>query len=191
MLQQCLAHAGVKTALTLHSFRRGGATWYSEQGITNAKLAAIGRWKSNAYLRYVKPWTNLLDCIWRKSRGLRWTSWFMALIFACYTKIMFICRCSSLWWWKLNCWQDELTRADKENVCISECLLTLCVSCKDNVKWVNVKCLAFECFNVMECIDVVKHYFSCWNTWWFTDPINPGRSNRPSLSPQKYSVLLI
>ena len=55
MLQQCLAHAGVKTALTLHSFRRGGATWYSEQGITNAKLAAIGRWKSNAYLRYVKP----------------------------------------------------------------------------------------------------------------------------------------
>ena len=63
------------------------------------------------------------------------------LIFACYTKIMSICRCSSLSWWKLNCWQvQQRADKDKENVCISKCLLTLCVSCKDNVKCVNVKC---------------------------------------------------
>ena len=54
-MQQCLAFSGVKTVLTLHSFRRGGATWYSEHGFPNAKLAALGRWKSNAYLKYVKP----------------------------------------------------------------------------------------------------------------------------------------
>ena len=51
--------------------------------------------------------------------------------------------------------------------------------------------LAFECVNVMKCIDVIKFFFQCWYTWWFTDPINPGRSNRPSLSTQKSSVLLI
>lgn len=51
--------------------------------------------------------------------------------------------------------------------------------------------MAFECVNVMKCIDVIKFFFQCWYTWWFTDPINPGRSNRPSLSTQKSSVLLI
>lgn len=55
LLSQCIVHAGVKSRLTLHSFRRGGATWYSEQGVTDAKLKALGRWNSNAYLKYVKP----------------------------------------------------------------------------------------------------------------------------------------
>ena len=54
-LQRCVADAGIKSRLTLHSFRRGGATWYASQGLTNAKLKAFGRWKSNAYLIYVKP----------------------------------------------------------------------------------------------------------------------------------------
>lgn len=54
-LQQLVLSCGIKTKLTLHSFRRGGATWYSEQGMTDAKLAALGRWKSNAYRLYVKP----------------------------------------------------------------------------------------------------------------------------------------
>ena len=54
-LQRCLSHCGIKSKLTLHSFRRGGATWYSDQGVTAAKLKAMGRWNSNAYLNYVKP----------------------------------------------------------------------------------------------------------------------------------------
>lgn len=54
-LQRCVADAGIKSRLTLHSFRRGGATWYAGQGLTDAKLKAFGRWKSNAYLVYVKP----------------------------------------------------------------------------------------------------------------------------------------
>lgn len=54
-LQQLVLSCKIKTKLTLHSFRRGGATWFSEQGVTDAKLAALGRWKSNAYRLYVKP----------------------------------------------------------------------------------------------------------------------------------------
>lgn len=53
--QQCLKFSTIQSKLTLHSFRRGGATWYSEQGLTDAKLRALGRWKSEAYKCYVKP----------------------------------------------------------------------------------------------------------------------------------------
>ena len=55
LLLQCIVHCGIKSKLTLHSFRCGGATWYSENGMTDAKLKATGRWNSNAYLKYVKP----------------------------------------------------------------------------------------------------------------------------------------
>ena len=54
-LQRCVLDAGITSKLTMHSFRRGGATWYSGQGLTDATLRALGRWKSSAYLCYVKP----------------------------------------------------------------------------------------------------------------------------------------
>ena len=51
-LRRCVLDAGITSKLTMHSFRRGGATWYSGQGLTDAKLKALGRWKSSAYLCY-------------------------------------------------------------------------------------------------------------------------------------------
>ena len=38
-----------------HSFRSGEATTASLQGISDANLKLLGRWKSNAYQRYIKP----------------------------------------------------------------------------------------------------------------------------------------
>lgn len=46
--------AKIKTHLTPHCFRHGGATWASNQGWPDAKIKAHGRWKSNAYTRYVR-----------------------------------------------------------------------------------------------------------------------------------------
>lgn len=53
-LQRCTLLAGIKSPLGLHSFRRGGATWFSNEGMSEAKLKALGRWKSNAFYAYVK-----------------------------------------------------------------------------------------------------------------------------------------
>ena len=55
ILNTCAKYSHINTALRLHSFRRGGATWLSEQGWSEARLKAQGRWASNAYLQYVKP----------------------------------------------------------------------------------------------------------------------------------------
>ena len=54
VLRRCIEQADIKSKLTLHSFRRGGATWFSSNGMTDATLKAYGRWSSNAYLCYVK-----------------------------------------------------------------------------------------------------------------------------------------
>lgn len=36
-----------------HSFRIGAASWAASQGLWNAQIRAFGRWKSNAFLRYI------------------------------------------------------------------------------------------------------------------------------------------
>ena len=54
-LHACLTHSKINTLLGLHSFRRGGATWYSSHGMSDPCLKALGRWTSDAYLSYVKP----------------------------------------------------------------------------------------------------------------------------------------
>jgi site-specific recombinase XerD len=38
-----------------HSFRIGRATDMANQGFTYAQIALLGRWKSNAFLKYIKP----------------------------------------------------------------------------------------------------------------------------------------
>ena len=45
--------AKIKTKLTPHSFRHGGASWASQQGWPDARIKAHGRWRSDAYKRYV------------------------------------------------------------------------------------------------------------------------------------------
>ena len=54
VLKKCLRHCGIKRHITPHSFRSGGATFYSANGMTDATLKAKGRWRSNAYLSYVR-----------------------------------------------------------------------------------------------------------------------------------------
>ena len=46
--------AKIKTKLTPHSFRHGGASWASKQGWPDARIKAHGRWRSDAYKRYVR-----------------------------------------------------------------------------------------------------------------------------------------
>ena len=38
-----------------HSFRIGRATDMSREGFSNTQIATLGRWKSNAFLQYIKP----------------------------------------------------------------------------------------------------------------------------------------
>lgn len=53
-LQEVRKAAGIRTKLTPHSFRHGGATWASRQGWSDARIRAHGRWKSGAYRSYVR-----------------------------------------------------------------------------------------------------------------------------------------
>ena len=38
-----------------HSFRIGSCTWHMEQGFTDSQLRTMGRWRSNAFLKYIRP----------------------------------------------------------------------------------------------------------------------------------------
>ena len=37
-----------------HSFRIGVASWAAAKGLSDAQIRAFGRWKSNAFLRYIR-----------------------------------------------------------------------------------------------------------------------------------------
>lgn len=54
-LDRLMEVAKIKTHLTPHCFRHGGATWASNNGWTDARIKAHGRWKSDAYKLYVRP----------------------------------------------------------------------------------------------------------------------------------------
>ena len=49
----CL-RAGIRTRLTPHSLRGGGATWAAKKGWPDVRIKIHGRWKSDAYKQYVK-----------------------------------------------------------------------------------------------------------------------------------------
>lgn len=53
-LDRCAKIAKQGTRITLHSFRRGGATWASHQGWSVLRVQAHGRWKSDGYKSYIK-----------------------------------------------------------------------------------------------------------------------------------------
>ena len=38
-----------------HSFRIGLCTWYIKQGKTDSQIRSMGRWRSNAFLKYIRP----------------------------------------------------------------------------------------------------------------------------------------
>lgn len=54
VLNRCVKMANIGTRLTLHSFRRGGATWASLQGWSVIRVQSHGRWKSDGYKCYIK-----------------------------------------------------------------------------------------------------------------------------------------
>lgn len=54
VLTKCAGVANIAARLTLHSFRRGGATDASLRGWSVARVQAHGRWKSDGYKCYIK-----------------------------------------------------------------------------------------------------------------------------------------
>lgn len=53
LLDEVASSASIKTRLSPHCFRHGGATWASKAGWSDARIRAHGRWRSNAYLSYI------------------------------------------------------------------------------------------------------------------------------------------
>jgi hypothetical protein len=53
-LRAILLELGVSGNYSGHSFRRGAATWARSIGIPDADLQLLGRWKSDAYKRYIE-----------------------------------------------------------------------------------------------------------------------------------------
>lgn len=48
--------ARIKSRLTPHCFRHGGATWASKHGWSQTAIKAHGRWRSDAYNSYISPY---------------------------------------------------------------------------------------------------------------------------------------
>jgi integrase len=53
-LRDLLLGLGIPGNYSGHSFRRGAATWARSIGIPDADLQLLGRWKSDAYKRYIE-----------------------------------------------------------------------------------------------------------------------------------------
>ena len=54
-LRQCLIFAGLDPTLyKSHSFRIGGASHYAELGYSDSQIRLLGRWKSDAFKRYIR-----------------------------------------------------------------------------------------------------------------------------------------
>jgi len=52
-----------------HSFRRGAATWAAEAGISDTEIQTLGRWKSDAYKRYIEYSTKERISLSRRFQG--------------------------------------------------------------------------------------------------------------------------
>lgn len=56
LLAEMCELACIRTRITPHCFRHGGATWASQQGWSETRIKAHGRWRSNAHSCYIKPY---------------------------------------------------------------------------------------------------------------------------------------
>jgi len=57
-LSQALSFSGLDTKLyKSHSFRIGAASWAAAKGMSDAQISTFGRWKSTAFLRYIRTRT--------------------------------------------------------------------------------------------------------------------------------------
>ena len=56
ILQKTLSFIDSSSSLNKgHSFRMGSCTWYMQQGKTDSQIRSMGRWRSNAFLKYIRP----------------------------------------------------------------------------------------------------------------------------------------
>ena len=54
VIRQALQASGIETTtIAAHSFRRGGASWAYQSGVSIDSIRHIGDWKSNAYTNYI------------------------------------------------------------------------------------------------------------------------------------------
>ncbi len=59
-LHRCLERAGEDTTgLTPHSFRIGSVSEATDRGASDTQVRRMGRWRSNAYMMYVRPTQNM------------------------------------------------------------------------------------------------------------------------------------
>lgn len=66
-VKEALTSAGVDSShYSGHSFRSGAATTAAKQGVNDATIKMLGRWKSNAYLLYIKTPREQLAAISRQ-----------------------------------------------------------------------------------------------------------------------------
>lgn len=54
VLKRSLHFADIPSHIRSHSFRIGGATYLSQQGLSDTKIMAMGRWKSGVFSRYIR-----------------------------------------------------------------------------------------------------------------------------------------
>jgi len=55
-LKLAITQAGMNAeGFSGHSFRSGAATTAATRGLPDSQIKQLGRWKSAAYLRYIKP----------------------------------------------------------------------------------------------------------------------------------------
>ena len=54
-LRQALHYCGLDSErYKSHSFRIGAASWAASKGLSDAQIRVFGRWKSNAFLKYIR-----------------------------------------------------------------------------------------------------------------------------------------
>ena len=55
VLAKCIDYLGLpKGGCRTHSFRIGAASWLAKNGISDKTIKEMGRWKSDAFLRYIR-----------------------------------------------------------------------------------------------------------------------------------------
>jgi hypothetical protein len=70
-LRLCLAHHGISGHYSGHSFRRGAATSARLAGLTDHEIQLLGRWRSDAYKRYIEVHPDQLLGISRRLQSTR------------------------------------------------------------------------------------------------------------------------